>query len=62
MGVITSDGACATMEVGNVNSNLNYLFPDIKGGRKTYCEASSRTFFCYKWYQYRAVFLSQSNI
>ena len=34
MDVITSHGACARMEGGNVTNNLNYLFPGIKGGRK----------------------------
>ena len=62
MGIITSHGACARMEEGNVTNNLNYLFPDIKGGRKIDYKASPRTFFCYKWYHYRRVFLSQSNI
>ena len=39
MGVITSHGACARMEGGNVTNNLNYLFRRIKGGRKINCEA-----------------------
>ena len=39
MDVITSRGACARMEGGNVTNNLNYLFPGIKGGRKINCEA-----------------------
>ena len=62
MGVITSHRAFAIMEEGNVTNNLIYLFSDIKGGRKIDCEASSRIFFCYKWYQCRGAFLSQSNI
>ena len=32
------------MERGNATNNLNYLFPDIKGGRKIDCEAYPRTF------------------
>ena len=58
MSVKANHGACAREEEGNVTNNLNYFFPDIKGGRKIDCEASPRTFFCYKWYQYRGVFLS----
>ena len=38
------------------------LFPDTKGECKTDCEVSSTIFFCYKWCQYRGVFLSQSSI
>ena len=49
--VKASHGACPRMEEGNVTNNLNYLFLDVKGGRKIDCEASPRTFFCYKWYQ-----------
>lgn len=51
MSVKANHGACAREEEGNVTNNLNYFFPDIKGGRKIDCEASPRTFFCYKWYQ-----------
>ena len=35
MSVIASHDACARMEEGNVTNNLNYLFPDIKGGGRT---------------------------
>ena len=44
MDVITSHGACARMEGGNVTNNLNYLFPGIKGGRKINCEAPQDIF------------------
>ena len=62
MGVVISHGACARVENGNVTYNLNYLFPNIKGGCKIDCEPSSRTIFYYKWYQYGGVYLSKSNI
>ena len=61
----TSHGACARMEKGNVTKNLHNikdLFPHTKEGCKIDCELSPRTFFCYKRYQYRGVFLNQSNI
>ena len=32
----------ARMEEGNISNNLIYLFPDIKGGRKTDFEASPK--------------------
>ena len=50
------------MKEGNVSNNLRELFPDTKGGCKTDCEVSPSTFFCYKWCQYRGVFLSQLSI
>ena len=62
MGVIISHGACARMEERNVTNNLRDIFPVTKGGSKIDCEESPRAFSCYKWYQYRSVFLSQSNI
>ena len=45
MGVIPCHGECVRMEEGNVNNTLNYLFPNIKGGRKIVCEASSSVTF-----------------
>ena len=45
------------MEEGNATNNLRHLFPDTNGRCKIDCEASPKTF----WYQYRGVFLSQSN-
>ena len=62
MGVITSHGVSARMKEGNITNNLSEQFPDTKGACKIDCKASPRTFFCYKWYQCRSVFLSQSNI
>ena len=51
------------MEEGNVTNNLfRDLFPDTKEGCKIDCEGSLRKIFCYKSYQERDVFLSQSNI
>ena len=58
MGVITSHDVCARMEEGNLNNNLRDLFPDTKRACKIDCQVSPRTSFCYKWYQYRSVFLS----
>ena len=57
VGVIASHGTCARMEEGNVTNNLRELFPDSKGGCKIDCEASPRTFICYKWCKCRGVFL-----
>ena len=62
MGVISSHGACAKTEERNVTNNLNYFFSDTKGGRKIDCEAFPKTFFYYKWYQYRDIFLRKLNI
>ena len=45
------------MEEGNITNNLRELFPDSKGGCKIDCEASPRTFICYKWCKCRGVFL-----
>ena len=45
------------MEEGNATNNLGHHFPDAKGRCKIDCDASPKTF----WYQYRGVFLSQSN-
>ena len=46
------------MEEGNVTYNLNYVSLDVKGGRKIDFETSPTAFCCYKWYQYRGVFLN----
>ena len=45
MGVIISHGACARMDEGNVTNNLNYLFPDLKGGGKIDYEAPPQDLF-----------------
>ena len=59
---MTNHGICTGMEKGNVANNVRQLFPNKKGGCKTDCEVSRTTFFCYKWCQYRGVFLSQLSI
>ena len=51
IGVITSHGACARMEQGNVTNNLRELFCDAKERCKIDCEASTRNFYCYKRYR-----------
>ena len=59
---MTNHGICTGMEKGNVTNNVREPFPDTKGGCKTDCKVSPTTFFCYKWCQYRGVFLSQLSI
>ena len=59
---MNSHGACARMEEGNVTNNLRELSLNANVGYKSDCEAFSRAFFCYKWYLYRGLFLSQWKI
>ena len=61
MNVITSHGACTRMEEENVTNNLNYVFPDIKGGRKIDCEVSLCTFFYYSGINTEAYFQSSQT-